>query len=122
MFDTTEQLIEANKLAIAALGQVLARLHKLLIGALPQENSLLQAQISRTKSQIDLLNIINAHLEAAGVVVKPLNADAKDELFEAFQRVEQAIIQDAIINAGIDTINDVFATVARIGSITQGGA
>ena len=119
MFDTNAELIAANERAITALSQVLARLHKLLVGALPHENSFLQAQISRTRSQIDLLHIINAHLEAAGVVVKPLSADAKDELLEAFQRVDRAIIEDAIINAGIDTINDVFATVARIGGITQ---
>jgi hypothetical protein len=119
MFDTAEELMETNERAITALNQVLARLHKLLIGALPQENSFLQAQISRTSSQIDLLHINNAHLEAAGVAIKPLSADAKKDLLEAFKRVDKAIIQNAIIGAGIDTINDVFATAAKIGSITH---
>lgn len=119
MFDTAEELIVTNERAIAALSQVMARLHKLLIGALPQENSFLQAQISRAKSQIDLLHINNAHLEAAGVNIKPLNDDAKSNLLEAFRRVDEAIVQNALIGAGIDTINDVFASVARIGSITN---
>ena len=119
MFDTAEELIEANDRAITALNQVLARLHKLLIGALPHENSFLQAQISRSRSQIDLLHINNAHLEASMTGTKPLSAAAKEDLLEAFNRVDQAIIQDAIIGAGIDTINDIFATVAKIGSITH---
>lgn len=119
MFDSAAELIETNERAITALNQVLAQLHKLLIGALPHENSFLQAQISRTRSQIDLLHISNAHLEAAGVLVNPLSAEDKDELLEAFQRVDQAIIQNAIIGATIDTINDVFASVAKIGSITH---
>ena len=119
MFDTAEELIAINERAITALNQVMSRLHKLLIGALPQENSFLQAQISRAKSQIDLLHISNAHLEAAIVDIKPLSAAAKEDLLEAFNRVDEAIIQDAIIGAGIDTINDVFAAVARIGSITH---
>jgi len=119
MFDDAQDLIATNERAITALNQVLARLHKLLIGALPQENSFLQAQISRTRSQIDLLHISNAHLEAAGVNIEPLNDEAKNDLLEAFRRVDQAIVQDAIISAGIDTINDVFAAVARIGSITH---
>ena len=119
MFDTTQELIATNERAIEALNQVMARLHRLLIGALPEENSFLQAQISRTKSQIDLLHINNAHLEAAGVVIHPLSPAAKDDLLDAFNRIDEAIIQNAIIGAGIDTINDVFATVARIGSITH---
>jgi len=119
MFDTAQDLIATNERAIAALTQVMARLHKLLIGALPQENSFLQAQISRTRSQIDLLHINNAHLEAAGVDIRPLSDDAKSDLLEAFRRVDQAIVQNAIISAGVDTINDVFAAVARIGSITN---
>ena len=119
MFDTAAELIQANERAITALNQVLAQLHKLLIGALPQENSFLQAQISRTTSQIDLLHISNAHLEAAGVGIQPLSPAVKDDLLEAFREVDQAIIQNAIIGAGIDTINDVFAAVAKIGSITH---
>ena len=119
MFDTAAELIAANERAITALNQVLAQLHKLLIGALPSENSFLQAQISRTNSQINLLHISNAHLEAAGVGINPLSAEAKEDLLEAFNRVDQAIIQNAIIGAGIDTINDVFAAVAKIGSITH---
>lgn len=119
MFDNAQDLIATNERALTALNQVLAQLHKLLIGALPQENSFLQAQISRTTSQIDLLHINNAHLEAAGVNIQPLSDEAKNDLLEAFQRVDQAIIQNAIIGAGIDTINDVFSAVAKIGSITH---
>ncbi|SRR6266404_2669866 len=122
MFDNGQDLIATNDRAITALNQVLAQLHKLLIGALPQENSFLQAQISRTTSQIDLLHISNAHLEAAGVNIQPLSAQAKDDLLDAFNRVDQAIVQNAIIGAGIDTINDVFSAVAKIGSITHDAA
>lgn len=119
MFDTAAELIAANNRAITALNQILARLHKLLIGALPQENSFFQAQISRTSSQINLLHINNAHLEASMAVINPLSAEAKDELLEAFRRVDDAIVQNAIIGASIDTINDLFAAVAKIGSITH---
>jgi ferritin-like metal-binding protein YciE len=118
MFNTAEDLIATNDRAIAALTQVLARLDNLSIGALPQEDALLQAHISRTKSQINLLNINNAHLEAAGENIKPLSDDAKSKLLDAFRRVDQAIVQNAIFSAGIDTINDVFAAVAKIGNIT----
>lgn len=119
MFDNTQDLIDTNNRAITALNQCLARLHKLLIGALPQENSFLQAQISRTTSQINLLNITNAHLEAAGVLVQPLSDSAKNDLLQAFQRVDQAIVQNEVISAGIDTINDIFAAAAKIGTITH---
>lgn len=119
MFDNAQDLIVTNERAITALNQVLARLHKLLIGALPQENSFLQAQISRTTSQIDLLHIINAHLEAAGVNIQPLSDEAKNDLLEAFREVDAAIVQNAIIDADIDTINDIFSAVAKIGSITH---
>ncbi len=119
MFDNAQDLIATNERAITALNQVLARLHKLLIGALPQENSFLQAQISRTTSQIDLLHINNGHLEAAGVNVQPISDEAKNDLLEAFRRVDQAIIQNSIIGAGVDTINDVFSAVAKIGSIAH---
>ena len=118
MFDTVEEMIAANERGITALNQVLGRLNRLKIGALPQENSFLEAQINRTMSQLNLLHINNAHLEAASVSIQPLSADAKDALLEAFHRVDQAIVQDAIIGAGIDTINDILGAVARIRTLT----
>lgn len=119
MFDTVEEMIAVNERGITALNQVLGRLNRLKIGAVPEENSFLEAEINRTVSQINLLHINNAHLEAAGVIVEPLSADAKDALLEAFHRVDQAIVQDAIIGAGIDTINDIFAAVTRIRTLTS---
>ena len=119
MFDTVEEMIAANERAITALNQVLGRLNRLKIGALPQENSFLEAQINRTVSQLNLLHINNAHLEAAGVNVEPLSAEAKDQLLQAFRKVDQAIVQNAIIGARIDTINDVLAAVTRIRTLTS---
>jgi hypothetical protein len=119
MFDTTQDLIDTNNRAVTALNQCLERLHELSIGALPQEKSFLQAQISRTTSQINLLNITNSQLVAAGVLIQPLSHDAKNDLLGAFQRVDHAIVQDEVIGAAIDTINDILAATVTIGTITR---
>lgn len=119
MFNSNADLINANNRAITALNQCLARLNRLTIGALPSENADLQADISETTSQINLLNISNAHLAAATVAFQPLDPDSMGELVNAFHRIDQAIIQNQIINAGIDTISDVIGAAAKIRSITD---
>lgn len=122
MFDSFDALIEANNRSIKALNQCLARLSKFTIGASLQEFARLQAQIGRVTAQINLLNVINAHLEAANVPFKPLDGDTLESLRQAFDRVDRAIIKNEIIGATIDTINDVFAAAAKIGDITNGAA
>lgn len=122
MFDSFDGLIQANNRALKALNQCLTRLNKMTVGGFPPEFAILQAHIGRVTSQINLLNVINAHLEAAAVDFKPLDDETQQRLQQAFDRVDRAIVQDAIVNATIDTINDVFAAATRIGNITNGAA
>ncbi len=122
MFDSFDELIQANNRAIQALNQSLARLNRLTVGAFPGDFAMLQAHIGRVTSQIRLLNVINAHLEAANVPFAPLDAATQERLQQAFNRIDQAIIQDAIVNATIDTVNDVLAAATRISNITNRAA
>ena len=122
MFDSFEDLINANNRALRALNQCLTRLNHMTIGTFPEGFALLQAHIGRVTSQINLLNVINAHLAAATTQFKPLDAATQERLQQAFDKVDQAIINDVIIGATIDTVNDIFSAATRIGNITNGAA
>jgi hypothetical protein len=122
MFDSFDDLIQVNNRALQALSQCVERLNRMTVGAFPAEFAMLQAHIGRVTKQIDLLIVINAHLEAANVPFSPLGEETEQRLRQAFDRIDRAIIQDAIVTATLDTINDVFSAAARISNITNGAA
>lgn len=122
MFDSLQDLIQANNRALEALNQCMARLVNMRVGASVEELSLIQDQISMVTSEIDLLRDINIQLEAADVPFTPLDAATQQQLRDSFDKVDKAIVRNAIISATIDTINDVFEAVSKIGDITNGAA
>jgi hypothetical protein len=122
MFDSNQDLIRANNRALSALNQCLTRLNKMAVGASFAELSILEDKIDQITSQMELLTDINIHLEAAIVEFEPLDAASQQQLQASFARVEQAIVQNEIIGATIDTINDVFTAASNIANITNGAA
>jgi hypothetical protein len=120
MFDTIPQLIEANDKALIALNQCLARLREFMIGSTTNTRARLRAQIGRITSEIELVQIVNTHLSAATVEFTPLSVGAKSQLQDAFDKIDRAIVSNMIIDAGIETINDIVATASKIGDITNG--
>lgn len=119
MFDDLPGMIAANNRALKALNQCLARLNQFTIGATSSTFAMLQVRIGQTSAEINLLHLVNAHLGAATTTFKPLSGEALAALQGAFDRIDRAIVNNAIVNAGIDTINDVFATASKIVSITN---
>ena len=111
-------LIEKNETAIAAAQAVINRLNQ--IGGLSAASEKKRlAQRTRAKNLITQLNTVNANLEAAGTVVKPLSDAAAEELNQLGNALDQQIASDAILNATLDFVTSVLNDVNRLQGIVS---
>ena len=113
-------VIEKNKTAIDACDASLDRLRTLgEEGLFPDEEAERLIQVSRATNERTNLKQVNAHLRAAGTVVKPIADNIANELNDLGNRLDQQIRNDLITNATIDFITSVLSDVSRLRAITD---
>lgn len=113
-------VIEKNKTAIDACDASLDRLRTLgEEGLFPDEEAERLIQVSRATNERTNLKQVNAHLRAAGTVVKPIADNIANELNDLGNRLDQQIRNDLITNATIDFITSVLGDVSRLRAITD---
>ena len=113
-------VIEKNKIAIDACDQSIDRLRTLgeefLLPNLEQKRKI---QVDRATNERTNLKQINAHLRAAGTVVRPMADNVAKELNDLGNRLDQQIRDDLIANATIDFITSVLKDVSKLRTIVD---
>ena len=113
-------VIEKNKIAIDACDQSIDRLRTLgeefLLPNLEQKRKI---QVDRATNERTNLKQINAHLRAAGTVVRPMADNVAKELNDLGNRLDQQIRDDLIANATIDFITSVLKDVSKLRTIAD---
>lgn len=113
-------VIEKNKTAIEACNQSIDRLRTLgEEGLFPDDEAERLIQLGRAVNERTNLKQINAHLRAAGTVVRPIPDNIAKELNDLGNRLDQQIRNDLIANATIDFLTSVLKDVGRLRAITD---
>lgn len=100
---SNEAAIAANTIAIEALGRCITRMERLKLGRPDDVQAWFEARIERTSHEIELLQRINGHLQAAVITVAPMSAETENRLKKLATALDKAIRDDAILNASIET-------------------
>src|SRR4051794_18723811 len=108
-------LMAANRLSLETVIQSLRVLRQKRIGASPSVLDRINAQISECRSEITRLSVIDAHLNAALTVVRPMSAGDEQELSRLANILDQAIRSAAIVNATLEGIIELVDTAQELG-------
>jgi hypothetical protein len=79
----------------------------------------LNAEISHVEAEITRLNLINAHLNAGGVVVEPLSDVDEAELRRLAGDLDRAIVEDRIVSATFEFLIDLLDKAQDLGDLIQ---
>ncbi len=120
MDEDLQALIEKNSKSIDALNGTVSSLTDLSAGAPLSQIGALNAQIIRAHADITHLQIVDAHLQAATVLVTPLSAAETATLDQLAAKLDQQIQNDATINDALSIAKDVIDAAEQIGSIASG--
>src|SRR6266576_736462 len=104
---TTQECISANETAIEAMRKAVANLQRLEAGLSDDEQAPIDSRIDRTSHEIELLEMINAHLRASTVTVQAMAPEVEARLRQLAQSLDDAIRRDAILNASLETTIDI---------------
>jgi hypothetical protein len=104
---TLAELKKMNDDAREALRQSVARLRQLRVGAPPTQLAIITDELTQADTDLDRRDMIAAHLEAAGTVVKPMDPKLEQDLRTLGAKLDQAIRRDAIVNAALETLVDI---------------
>jgi hypothetical protein len=114
---TPDEMITRNTFAIEALGLAVERLRELRKGKELTVRKRYTREIARANEEITDLEIVNAHLRAAGTVIDPIDNGVQSRLDVLADRIDAAIRNDFKINAAFDTVLDVISFAEEIGAI-----
>ncbi|HEY9503597.1 MAG TPA: hypothetical protein VIR01_18305 [Pyrinomonadaceae bacterium] len=111
-------VIEKNRIAIEACDLSIDRLEELgekgLFADAEAERLVLVTRATNTRTN---LKQINAHLRAAGTVMRPMADNVAKELNDLGNRLDQQIRNDLILNAKIGFITSVLSDVNKLRAI-----
>jgi hypothetical protein len=114
-----QRLQDDNQKSLDAVNNSIARLMDLSDDGLPlSQASAVNTQLIRAQADKVHLQIVRAHLGAAGVIVEPMDADTADRLDELSEKLDAAILDDFVINAGLDFIRTILDAAEEISTIT----
>ena len=114
-----QDLIKANDDAMATLTTSVSRLEALRSGSTLAERARFNAQIVRAHADLTNFEIVNAHLRAANVVVKPMSNELEVSLTSLADKLDNAIKTNAIVTAALDTIKDLIDTAEKVSQIVD---
>lgn len=113
-----QQIIEKNNRAIAACEESTSRLNS-IFGLSPQREELRVRELGRASMEETHLRQLNAHLQAANVVVRQMDDQTALELNALDNALDQKLRNDLIISATIDFITGVLNDANSLGSIIR---
>ena len=114
------RLVDENTRSLVATDNCISRLGNLMSQGLPLSQAIaVNAQFSRATGDKIHLQLVGAHLNAANVVVAPVNPNVEARLDELSRRLDQAILNDFALNATISMIRSGLSAVEEIGGITM---
>jgi hypothetical protein len=118
---TLLELQKMNNDARTVLRQSVARLRRLREGAPPpSQEAIITDELTQAQTELDRRDLIAAHLEAAGTIVKPMPPELERELRALGAKMDAAIRRDAIINAGLQTVVDILNESKKLASQVRG--
>ena len=109
--------IKANDDAIKALEESIKRLTQLRKGQSRDDRKRINNMISSARAEIIETGIINEHLRAGDVVVAPMNPAVEQKLQVLADRLDNAIRQDALLVANLETVLDVIKAAEEVSAI-----
>jgi signal transduction histidine kinase len=117
---TLQEMIEANQDSLEALKASRNRLRQLRVVAInPDERERINAELQDVINEINLLDMMQAHLTAAGTTVQPMNPTDVEALREAAAKIDKAIMEDAIVNATLGFIQDLLDATEEIRKLSR---
>lgn len=112
-----KEAIKTNEDAIKALEAAIERLEELRKGRPLSRQKPFTREISRARAEIKELKIVDAHLNAAATVIKPMDAAVEKRLEKLAERLDEAIKKDALLTATLETVVDVIDKAVAVKDI-----
>jgi len=104
---------------IGVLTSCQARLGELRKGASPTDLAGILADKSDVDAELIRQQDMHAHLIAADVQVQPMSDQDAQELATLGQKLDDAIMHGAILNADLSFVEDVLSSAQKIGDIVK---
>jgi len=109
-----------NEKSLKAVENSITRLNDLMDDGLPLSEAIaVNAQLSRAQGDKIHLQLVRAHLAAAGVVVSEMDPAVQSRLDVLSGRLDDAIRQDFIISATFDLIKISLSAAEELSDITS---
>lgn len=112
------EIIRKNKIGIDACDQSSERLES-IVGLPASKETKRLIQLSRAANEKTQLRQVNAHLNTAGVTVKPISDALANQLNDLGNTLDKQIRDGLITNATIDFITSVLGDVSKLRSIAE---
>ena len=116
---TVADLIKINEDALTVLNGSLQTLKASLAGKDPDEKARILARMGRINNEIQVTSNVVIHLHAADVVVNEMPKKTLAKLDALAQSLDDAIMQQAWVNASLAVIQGLFDTASEIRKITE---
>ena len=114
------RLRRENQKSIEALNNSISRLRDMLDEGPPlHEEIAITAELNNAQSNKVHLQLVRAHLNAAGTIVAPISPDVEARLDVLSARLDEAILEDFVINATFDVVQKVLGAVKEISTLTS---
>jgi hypothetical protein len=112
-----EQAIKANDDAIKALEESIKRLTQLRKGQSRDDRKRINNLIAGARAEIIETGIINAHLRATNVEIAAMDREVEQRLQVLTARLDEAIREDALLVARLETVLDVIKAAEEVSAI-----
>lgn len=114
-----ERLLAENQKSLTAVNNSVVRLADLMDDGLPLPEAIaVNAQLSRAQGDKIHLQLVGAHLQAAGVIVSPMNPAVEQRLDILSARLDQAILDDFALAGTFDVIKVALSAAEEISDIS----
>ncbi len=115
-----QRLLVENQKSLDAVDNSITRLRSRADDGPPLSEAIaVNAQLNRAQGDKIHLQLVRAHLSAAGVIVSPMDAAVQGRLDVLSARLDQAILNDFKINAAFDVIKVVLSAAEEISDISS---
>ena len=112
-----QDLIDRNTAAIEALKKSVDVLQDLRKGTTLTVRKRFDREIARANEKITDLELVDGHLRASLTAIEPVSDETEARLDELADKIDQAIKNDFVINATLDTVLDVISFAEEVGAI-----
>lgn len=117
---TLPEMIEANQDALEVLRAARIRLRQLRATETnPDDRERINAELQDVVTEISLMETMLIHLRAATTTVQPMNPADLETLRIAAVKIDQAIMNDTIVNATLGFIQDLFDATEDIRKLSR---